>query len=166
MLNLRRLSILSCYLMLRLPFWLFVLLLVCPCIAEVTITYDDRVDAAYDHAGDYKNYYLSDGANELYIGTYRQAPVLHKFDAACLIECGNRGNELFLVSAADGSLKLTNLIPQVYELYPASKAFALFVDEVRRESNGRILIRLYSPTEDGVLVVYLDENLTLVASDI
>lgn len=152
--------------MLRLPFWLFVLLLVCPCTAEVTITHDDSVDAAYYHAGDYKNYYLSDSANELYIGTYRQAPILHKFDTVCLIECGNRGHELFLVTTTNGSIKLTNLIPQVYELYPTSKEFALFVDEVRREPDGKISIRLYSPTEDRELVVQLDENLKLVSPDI
>jgi len=89
-----------------------------------------------------------------------------KFDTVCLIECGNRGHELFLVTTTNGSIKLTNLIPQVYELYPTSKEFALFVDEVRREPDGKISIRLYSPTEDRELVVQLDENLKLVSPDI
>ena len=148
--------------MLRLSSLFFILLMGCSCRTEFSIKCDDKVDTTYYHAPDDKNYYLSDGDRELYIGTYRQAPVLHKFDSVCLIECGNKNNELLLVTTAAGNIKLANLISQVYELYPASKYFPLFVDAVRQEPDGKISISLYSPTEDKELMVHLDSELKLV----
>ena len=100
------------------------------------------------------------------MGTYRQAPILHKFDFVSLIESGDKSNELYLVTTADGKIQLKDLIPQVYELYPQSKYFTLFVEEVLQEPNGKISIKLYSPTEDKELVVRLDRNFKLLLPEI
>ena len=145
---------------------LFILLLGCSCRSEMFIVSDDKIDTTYYHTTDYKKYYLSDGAHELYMGTYRQAPILHKFDFVSLIESGDKSNELYLVTTADGKIQLTDLISQVYELYPQSKYFTLFVEEVLQEPNGKISIKLYSPTEDKELVVRLDRNFKLLLPEI
>lgn len=128
---------------------------------EFSIKYDDKVDATYYQVGEYMNYYLSDGEQKLYIGTYRQAPILHKFDSVCLIECGNKSNELFLITTDEGKIKLSNILRQVHELYPTSASFPLFVDDVHQMTNGKISMRFYSPTDNKEFVVYLDQNLKL-----
>jgi hypothetical protein len=152
--------------MFRFSSLLFLLLLSRSYATELSIKYDDKVDATYYQVGEYMNYYLSDGEQKLYIGTYRQAPILHKFDFVSLIESGDKSNELYLVTTADGKIQLTDLISQVYELYPQSKYFTLFVEDVLQEPNGKISIKLYSPTEDKELVVRLDRNFKLLLPEI
>ena len=138
---------------------LFILLLGCSCRSEMFIVSDDKIDTTYYHTTDYKKYYLSDGAHELYMGTYRQAPILHKFDFVSLIESGDKSNELYLVTTADGKIQLKDLIPQVYELRPESRPFVLFAEDVSQTPTGDIAITFYSPSEEVEFVVCVDREM-------
>lgn len=88
--------------MLKFSSLFFLMLMHCTYSSELSLSYDDKVDATSCRADYYKNYYILDGANKLFLGTYRHAPVFHMSDAVCLLECGNKSNEVYLVTTADG----------------------------------------------------------------
>lgn len=136
-------------------------LLFCSCTSELSVSFDDKVDGAYYDAQCDKNYYVTDGAQKVYVGTYHEAPVLYQFDFADVLVCGNKSTEVHLVTRENGEIKLTYIIPQVYDLHPESRPFVLFADEVYQVPSGDIAIRFYSPSEDITLVIHVDRKLTL-----
>ena len=148
----------------RTRLWFFslacVLLLVSSAAGALSIRGDDKVDAKECDARYYKHYYLTNGGSEVFVGTYRQEPVLHTFDTVCLLECGNRSNELYQVSTTEsGKIELKDLMPRVYEQNPGSRGFSLVVQEVKQTQDGSMAIHFYSPTEEKEIVVTLDQLL-------
>lgn len=91
-----------------------------------------------------KDYYLTYNNQNVYIGTFRQKPELYKFDSIYLLVGGNRSNELFLVSTLGGEINLQNIILYIYNIHPELNGIVFNLDKVEQESNGEIIVTLYS----------------------
>ena len=116
-----------------------------------------------------RNYYLADTDSKLLIGSYKQEPILYDFGSVCLLVCGNRSNELFIVNKEETKIKLQDVISIIRSEYPKLMSAVFSVDKVYQNKNGEITVELFSLSylENDIITsaAYTEKTLVLIIDE-